>query len=330
MTSATEAGTAPGSAPAEGMVWIPGGTFLMGSSFKDYPEEHPIHPVAVDGFWMDAHTVTVEQFRAFVEATGYVTVAERPLDPAIYPDLDPKLLVAGSLVFHRTRGPVDMMNMWNWWTYVPGADWAHPEGPKSDVRRRGHHPVVHLAWEDVAAHAAWAGKEIPSEAEWEFAARGGLEGATYTWGNDFAPAGKQMANTWQGAFPVTNTKDDGFEGIAPVASFPANGYGLHDMAGNVWEWTADFYTPRHPDEDHAACCVPVNPRVMSPNRSYDPGDPGAQHIPRHVIKGGSHLCAPSYCWRYRPAARQAQMVETSMAHIGFRCIVRPQRRAPSA
>ena len=330
MTSATQADAAPGPAPAEGMVWIPGGTFTMGSNFRDYPEEHPPHPVQVDGFWMDEHTVTVAEFQAFVEATGYVTVAERPLDPAMYPDLPPEKLVAGSLVFKRTRGPVDLMNMWNWWTYIPGASWAHPEGPKSNVRTRDWHPVVHVAWEDVAAYAAWAGKELASEAEWEFAARGGLEGATYTWGNEFTIGGKMMANTWQGQFPHQNTKEDGFEGTAPVMSFPANGYGLYDMAGNVWEWTADFYTPRHPDEEQHECCVPVNPRVMSPNKSYDPSDPGAQHIPRHVIKGGSHLCAPNYCWRYRPAARQAQMVDTSMAHIGFRCVVRPKKQLPSA
>ena len=311
-----------GAPPAEHMAWIPGGTFMMGSNLSKYLEEGPAHPVSVDGFWMDEHTVTVGEFRRFVQETGYVTVAERPLDPATYPDLDPAVLVPGSMVFRKARGPVDLTNMANWWSYMPGGDWAHPEGPKSHVKRREAHPVVHVAWEDIEAYAAWAGKELPTEAEWEFAARGGLDGAIYTWGNDFAPGGRMMVNTWQGKFPWQNTKEDRFEGTAPVGSFPANGYGLYDMAGNVWEWTADFYRPRHPDECLDGCCTPVNPRSVTPDDSFDPDDPGAGHIPRRVLKGGSHLCAPNYCWRYRPAARQAQMVDSSMSHIGFRCVVR--------
>ena len=315
--------TAPVKAPSntKGMVWIPGGEFTMGSDLEDYPEEHPLRRVRVDGFWMDEHTVTVAEFRRFVKETGYVTVAERPLDPAYYPNADPALLVPGSMVFHRTRGPVDLTNMKNWWRYVPGASWKHPEGPNSTTGGRERHPVVHVAWEDVEAYAAWAGKELPTEAEWEFAARGGLDGALYCWGDEFTPKGKHLANTWQGEFPWENLETDGFVGTAPVASFRPNGYGLFDMAGNVWEWTSDFYSLQEGGEVHS-CCVPENPRVASPEGSYDAADPGGAHIPRKVIKGGSHLCAPNYCRRYRPAARQPQMVETGMAHIGFRCIIR--------
>jgi formylglycine-generating enzyme required for sulfatase activity len=303
------------------MVWIPGGSFLMGSN-DFYAEERPVHEVTVDGFWMDEHQVTVAEWRRFVKATGYVTMAERPLNPADYPDADPALLVPGSLVFHRTRGPVPLDNYMNWWSYVPGAGWRHPEGPGSTLDGRDRHPITHVASEDVTAYAAWAGRELPTEAEWEFAARGGLEGKIYTWGDEFAPRGKMMANTWQGEFPWENQLLDRFERTSPVGSFPPNGYGLYDMAGNVWEWTADFYTPHHDEEPQHACCgPPANPRVTSPEMSYETGRPG-EHIPRRVVKGGSHLCAPNYCLRYRPAARQAQAVETSTGHIGFRCIVR--------
>ena len=319
----------PGQPPDKHMVWIPGGVFTMGSDHDLYPEEGPTHRVSVDGFWIDEHAVTVAEFRRFVKATGYVTVAERPLDPAYYPNADPALLVPGSLVFKKAAGPVPMHSIHFWWSYVPGADWQHPEGARSNIGGRERHPVVHVAWEDVEAYARWAGKELPTEAEWEFAARGGLEGKFYTWGDEFAPRGKIMANCWQGEFPWQNLKQDGYEGTAPVGSFPPNGYGLYDMAGNVWEWTADFYLARHPGEVMHACCVPANPRVESPEGSFDLGDPGGAHIPRRVIKGGSHLCAPNYCLRYRPAARQPQMVETSMAHIGFRCIVRPPKQEPS-
>jgi formylglycine-generating enzyme required for sulfatase activity len=321
----TRAATAPpGTPPAPNMKWIPGGSFLMGSDLAQYPEEGPPHTVTVDGFWMDQYTVTVDDFRKFVRATGYRTVAERPLDPAYYPNADPAALVPGSMVFQKPAGRVAMDHIRNWWGWVPGACWKHPEGPRSTVAKRERHPVVHVAWEDVQAYAAWAGKEIPTEAEWERAARGGLEGAMFTWGNDENPKKRFMANHWQGEFPWQNLKQDGYEGTSPVGSFPANGYGLYDMAGNVWEWTSDFFTPRHPDDVSHACCVPTNPRVVSPDNSYDLSDPGGAHIPRRVIKGGSHMCAPNYCLRYRPAARQPQMVETSMGHIGFRCIVRPQ------
>jgi sulfatase modifying factor 1 len=306
------------------MSWVPGGTFLMGSDLELYPEERPPHSVTLDGFWIDQHQVTVQEFRQFVRATGYKTVAERPLDPAYYPNADPDLLVPGSMVFQKAKGPVPLSDIRNWWFWVPGACWKHPEGPRSNVAKRERHPVVHVAWEDVQAYADWAGKEIPTEAEWEYAARGGLDGALFTWGNEEHPRNRMMANTWQGEFPWQNLRKDGYEGTSPVGSFPPNGYGLYDMAGNVWEWTSDFYTSRHPDEVTHACCVPTNPRVESPEGSYDLSDPGGAHIPRRVIKGGSHMCAPNYCLRYRPAARQPQMVETSMGHIGFRCIVRPK------
>jgi formylglycine-generating enzyme required for sulfatase activity len=302
------------------MTWVPGGAFRMGSP-DWYPEERPVHRVEVDGFWMDEHPVTVAEFRRFVKATGYVTVAERPLDPAQYPDADPTLLVPGALVFHRTPGPVDLRDYRAWWSYVPGARWNAPEGPGSTTGGLERHPVTQVAFEDAEAYARWAGKELPTEAEWEFAARGGLDQATYPWGDEFAPKGRMMANTWQGEFPWQNHLLDRYERTSPVRSFPPNGHGLYDVAGNVWEWTADFFTPRHPDEADHACCAPRNPRVATPDGSYDVGRPG-ETIPRRVTKGGSHLCAPNYCHRYRPAARQGEAVDTSTGHIGFRCIVR--------
>jgi formylglycine-generating enzyme required for sulfatase activity len=305
------------------MVWVPGGTFLMGSN-DFYPEERPARHVAVDGFWMDRYPVTVAEFRRFVKATGYVTVAERPLDPADYPGAKPDLLVPGSLVFQKARGPVDLSDYHNWWAYMPGASWKQPEGPGSNLTGRNKHPVTHVAYEDAETYARWAGKELPTEAEWEFAARGGLEGAVFAWGNEFAPNGQMMANTWQGQFPWQNLGLDGYEGTSPVGSFPPNGYGLYDMGGNVWQWTCDFFTIHQPDAVAHPCCAPHNPRVAQPEQgTFAIGQPGAD-IPRRVMKGGSHLCAPNYCLRYRPAARQAEMVDTSTAHIGFRCIVRPE------
>jgi formylglycine-generating enzyme required for sulfatase activity len=308
------------------MVWIPGGTFRMGSE-DFYPEERPVHPVTVDGFWMDDHPVTVAEFRRFVKATGHVTLAEKPLDPADYPDADPDLLVPGSLVFQRTSGPVDLDHYRNWWSWVPGAQWRFPEGPGSNVAGRDRHPVTHVAFEDAVAYATWAGKELPTEAEWEFAARGGLDGATYAWGDEFAPRGRQMANTWQGEFPWQNLLLDKYERTSPIRSYPPNGYGLFDVAGNVWEWTSDYYTPSHPDPVVHACCGPpgprLNPRVTSAEASHNVGGPG-ERFPRMVVKGGSHLCAPNYCHRYRPAARSPQTIETSMGHLGFRCIVRSE------
>ena len=313
MGTTTGAGVASGLAR---MVRVPGGTFLMGDE-RFYPEERPVHRVTVDGFWMDEQLVTNAEFRRFVRATGYVTVAERPLDPGAYPGVDPELLVPGSLVFRRARGPVDLSDYRNWWAYVPGACWARPEGPDSHLGGRDRHPVVHVTPEDAEAYATWAGKELASEAEWEFAARGGLEGAVFVWGDEFAPRGRRMANTWQGDFPWQNLAGGRHAGTtSPVRPFRPNGYGLYDMAGNVWEWTCDFYTLGHPGEVAKACCVPRNPRVARPTPT------GPQTIPRKVIKGGSHLCAPNYCLRYRPAARQGEAVDTSTGHIGFRCIVR--------
>ncbi len=302
------------------MTWIPGGTFQMGSA-DFYPEERPVHRVTVDGFWIDTGPVTVQEYRRFAKATGYVTVAQRPPDPADYPEADPALLVPGSLVFHRTEGPVDLRDFRNWWAYVPRADWRHPAGPGTNSRDRERHPVTQVAYQDADAYAAWAGKELPTEAEWEYAARGGLDGAVYAWGDEFAPGGQMMANTWQGRFPWENRLTDGYEGTSPVGSFPANGYGLHDMTGNVWEWTCDYFFPRHVSSAADSCCGPRNPRVSSPPRSWSVPGPGAQ-LPHKVIKGGSHLCAPNYCLRYRPAARQSEAIDTATCHLGFRCVIR--------
>ena len=317
MTSAqSEAPTKP---PFENMVWIPGGTFLMGSD-KHYPEEAPAHEVTVEGFWMDEHTVTNEAFRKFVDATKHVTSAERAPKAEDYPGAKPELLVPASVVFNKPRQRVDLRDCYNWWIYVPGANWRHPEGPASSLKGRAKHPVVHVAYEDVEAYAKWIGKELPTEAEWEFAARGGLNGAEFVWGDAFTPNGKHMANTWQGEFPWQNLKEDGFEGTAPVGSFPPNGYGLYEMAGNVWEWTTDWYQEHK--EIPQSCCANFNPRGGERDKSYDPNMPDIR-IPRKVMKGGSHLCAPNYCRRYRPAARFPQPIDTSTCHVGFRCVVRP-------
>jgi formylglycine-generating enzyme len=304
-------------APHSGMVWIPGGTFSMGSE-DHYPEEAPTHKVSVDGFWMDQHTVTNAEFSRFVKKTRYVTSAERRPDPADYPGAKEDLLVAASVVFQQPAQRV-AMDPYNWWTYVPEADWRQPQGPGSSVKRRPDHPVVHVAWEDVEAYADWAGKEVATEAEWEFAARGGLEGATYAWGEELTPDGHWMANTWQGEFPIRNTGEDGHTGTAPVGSYPPNGYGLVDMIGNVWEWTSDWYAGYAPPAH--ACCSIENPRGGQREGSHDPAQSGTQ-IPRKVMKGGSHLCAPNYCQRYRPAARMAQPIDTSTSHLGFRLVSR--------
>jgi formylglycine-generating enzyme len=318
MTETTTAKPAPPS--LKGMVRIETGTFAMGcESF--YPEERPVHGVTVDSFWIDEHPVTVAEFRRFVKATGYVTSAEIVPTAEDYPDADPDLLVAGSLVFRRTAGPVDLRDYRNWWQWTPGACWRHPEGMDSTLHGRERHPVTHIAHADASAYAAWAGKRLPTEAEWEYAARGGLDGAIFPWGDDPAPKGRAMANTWQGEFPWQNLLTDGYEATSPVGRYPANGYGLHDMTGNVWEWTDDFFTSRHVEPAPSPCCAPRNPRVLEPAAdSYGSGPDAA--IPRRVIKGGSHLCAPNYCLRYRPAARQGEAIDTSTSHIGFRCVVR--------
>jgi formylglycine-generating enzyme required for sulfatase activity len=295
-------------AVTDGMVHVPAGTFRMGSE-DFYPEERPVREVEVGAFWIDAAPVTVGEFRRFVRATGHVSVAERPLAPEDYPEADPELLVPGSLVFSPPPGPVALDDVRAWWRYVPGACWQRPEGPRSDTYTRGRHPVTQVAHEDAAAYAAWAGKALPTEAEWERAARGGLDGAAFAWGDEERPGGVPLANTWQGEFPWRNSAEDGYAGTSPVGAFPPNGFGLHDMCGNVWEWTADWFTPTHDTAPPAPCCPP-------PAEQHD------ESVPLRVIKGGSHLCAPVYCLRYRPAARQGEAIDTSTSHLGFRCVVR--------
>ena len=306
--------------PYPDMVWIPGGTFQMGSE-RHYPEEAPVHRVTVDGFWMDACPITNASFREFVEVTGHTTFAEIPPNPDDYPGAIPEMMYAGSLVFEKPPVRVDLRDSRQWWSFVRGADWLHPRGSGSNLRGLSRHPVVHVAYSDAEAFATWVGKVLPTEAEWEFAARGGLDGAEYAWGDEMMPGGRHMANTWQGEFPWQNQQLDGWEFTSPVDAFPPNAYGVYDMIGNTWEWTSDWYQPRHPAEKEKACCIPRNPRGGLAHQSYDPRDPRTR-IPRKVLKGGSHLCAPNYCRRYRPAARFPEPIDTSASHVGFRCIVR--------
>jgi formylglycine-generating enzyme len=305
---------------ARDMVWVPGGTFRMGSN-KHYPEEAPSHRVTVDGFWIDRTPVTNRQFKAFVKATGHVTTAEITPDPADYPGALPHMLYAGSLTFTPPRHLVDLRDWSQWWSFLKGADWRHPHGPGSNINVLDHHPVVHVSFSDALAYAKWARKELPTEAEWEFAARGGLDDEEFAWGNAFTPGGRHMANTWQGEFPHQNLGEDGYERTSPVKAFPPNDYGLHDMIGNVWEWTDDWYSARHEADAPKACCIPQNPRGGREGASYDSCQPNIR-IPRKVLKGGSHLCAPNYCRRYRPAARHAEPIDTSTSHVGFRCVKR--------
>jgi sulfatase modifying factor 1 len=293
------------------MISLEGGTYLMGSD-AHYPEERPVREVGVGPFLIDEHPVTNDEFHRFVAATGHVTVAEKAPNPSDYPSADPRLLHPGSAVFRRPAGPVSLRDPYLWWSYVPGASWRHPEGPGTALEGRGSHPVVHVAFGDAAAYAAWAGKELPTEVEWEYAARGGLEAAVFPWGDEQTPGGRVMANTWEGAFPWQNLLLDGYETTSPVGSFPPNGFGLYDVVGNVWEWTSDWYRERHGADPRSPCCAPPSGR--------QPDDP--PHLARRTIKGGSHLCAPSYCFRFRPAARQSETVDTSTSHLGFRCIVR--------
>jgi formylglycine-generating enzyme len=307
------------------MIQIPAGRFHMGSG-EFYPEEAPVREVEVHAFAIDRGPVTVAQFARFVAETRYLTLAERSPDPATYPDADPSLLREGSVVFHPTPGPVPLNDPFRWWAYVPGASWRHPWGPDSDNSERDDHPVTHVAFEDAEAYAKWAGKQLPSEAEWEYAARGRLDGAVFAWGDDERPGGELMANFWQGEFPWRNTGAKGWRGTSPVGLFPANGFGLDDVTGNVWEWTTDHYSAPGPVPAVAPspCCKPPPPHTEISDASCDVGRPGAS-IPSRVIKGGSHLCAPSYCLRYRPAARQPEAIDTSTSHIGFRCIIRDAR-----
>lgn len=310
---------APSSSAPPGMQWVPGRTFMMGSDHH-YPEEAPAHPVYVDGFWMHETPVTNAHFMEFVQATGYVTLAEKAPNPEDYPGAQPQMLRAGSLVFVQPRlviGP----DISQWWAFQFGANWRRPLGRKSDLVGKLDHPVVHIAWSDANAYADWAGLDLPTEAEWELAAWGGREGSEFSWGDELMPEGKTMANTWQGSFPTQTEKRPGHERTSRVGSFPPNGYGLYDMIGNVWEWTTDYWSTNHPQPAQSPCCIPSNPRGGSMETSLDQQQPEIR-FPRRVLKGGSHLCAPNYCRRYRPAARHAQPEDTSMSHVGFRCIKR--------
>ena len=302
------------------MAWIPGGTFLMGSD-NHYPEEAPRHPVKVDGFWISTTPVTNRQFSRFVEETGYITMAEKAPDPKDYPGALPEMLRAGSLVLTPPKR-VEGRDIGQWWKFKFGANWRKPLGGISDLRGKLDHPVVHVAYCDALAYAQWAGLDLPTEAEFEFAAKGGLEDLEYAWGDELMPGGVAMANTWQGVFPIKSTKPKGRERTSPVGSFPANGYGVYDMIGNVWEWTNDYWTTRHPEPAPSPCCIPRNPRGGEALASFDPQQPNIR-IARRVLKGGSHLCTPDYCRRYRPAARHAEPEDTSTSHVGFRCVKRP-------
>ena len=286
------------------LVWIPAQTATLGSD-QHYPEEGPVREVVVEGFSIQTHPVTNAAYAQFVDATGYVTVAERPLDPADFPGAPAENLQPGSMVFRRTSGPVDLRHLGQWWNWTPGASWRRPVGPNSSIANRADHPVVHVAYEDAQAYADWAGLEIPTEAEWEIAARGGLNHATYTWGDKPEQPGERLANYWHGEFPWR--PEPGYGRTSPVGDFAPNGYGLFDMAGNVWEWTSDWYAD---DRAGDPCCEAG---------SYDSAQPQFR-VPRKVIKGGSFLCADNYCLRYRPAARRPQMIDTGMSHIGFRCL----------
>jgi len=315
---------APVGAPA-GMVWIPGGEFSMGSidptglSCCGGPDPmndaRPIHRVSVDGFWMDQNQVTNSAFSRFVRETGYITVAERELDPAEFPHADPSTLQPGALVFSPPSSVYNLTEFRQWWQWVPGAYWKQPEGPGSKLKGREKHPVVHIAYDDAKAYAAWAGKRLPTEAEWEFAARGGVAGSLYTWGNELCPDGKWMANIWQGKFPVQNTAEDGFERTAPVGSFPPNGYGLFDMAGNVWEWCLDWYRP---DTYKLRAREGLARNPQGPNSSFDPKEPG---LAKRITRGGSFLCTDQYCTRYMVGTRGKSEPASGACHLGFRCVM---------
>ena len=294
------------------MVLIDGGTFRMGSE-EFYPDEKPVYEREVDSFWIDRFEVTNEQYARFVDETGYLTVAEREMDPADFPGAARADLVPGALVFTPTAGPVDLRNWRNWWRWVPGASWRHPLGPGSSIEDRLNHPVVHVSFEDATNYALWSDSRLPTEAEHEYAARGGVDGARFAWGDEPYPGGVPQANSWLGHFPYDN---QGVGGTAPVGSYPANGYGLFDMIGNVWEWTSDYYTPRH---------VRLSDRPVDAGKRQNllavaSAEEGFPRTPRRVLKGGSHLCSPEYCLRFRPAARSPQAEDTGMSHVGFRCV----------
>ena len=319
---------APSAAPS-GMVWIPGGEFSMGArdpldgndvvGMQATTDSRPIHRVQVDGFWMDASEVTNAQFAQFVAATGYVTVAERPLDAKDFPGASPQDLVAGSVVFSPPGHAVPLDNHLQWWTFVPGANWRHPQGPASSIEGRENFPVVHVAYEDAEAYASWAGKRLPTEAEWEFAARGGLSGKLYPWGDEFMPGGRWMANIHQGHFPDQDTAADRFAGVAAVAQFPSNGYGLFDVGGNVWEWVTDWYRPDYYAQLAAAGAMVRNP--AGPQVSLDPAEPG---VMKRVQRGGSFLCTDQYCSRYMVGTRGKGEPSTGTNHLGFRCVQSPR------
>ena len=314
---------APGPAP-EGMVWIPSGEFSMGSDLASEAicglpgttkDSQPVHRVYVDGFWMDKTEVTNEQFEKFVKATKYITVAERAPTAAEFPTAPPENLVAGSVVFTPPDHLVSLEDHYQWWSYVKGANWRHPLGPNSDIKGKEKYPVVQIAYEDAVAYAKWAGKRLPTEAEFEFAARGGLEGKLYAWGNELKPGGKWMANIFQGQFPYKDTGEDGFAGIAPVAQFPTNGYGLYDMAGNVWEWCSDWYRPDYYAQLASAGGVTRNPQ--GPDSPFDPSEPTEK---KRVLRGGSFLCSDQYCTRYMVGTRGKGEISSGSNHLGFRCV----------
>ena len=304
----------PGPSP-DGMVWIPGGTFWMGCEGCGMPDALPTHVVSVAGFWMDRTPVTNVEFARFVNETGYVTVAERPLDPREFPGVPADALVPGSAVFRATASAVPLDNPLRWWRYIPGASWKHPEGAASSMNDRGNHPVVHVTFEDVLAYAKWAGKRLPTEAEFEFAARGGLDRQMYPWGNELHPGGKAVANIWQGRFPERDRAEDGYAGTSPVTAFPPNGFGLYDVGGNVWHWCADWYRPDAYVSRAQAGAVTHNPQ--GPADSYDPNEPGAK---KRVVRGGSYLCTDQYCARYLVGSRGKAEISSGTSNLGFRLV----------
>ncbi len=313
-TPAISRAAASGPAPA-GMTWIPGGEFWMGCDDCDMPDARPVHLVSVSGFWMDATPVTNDQFAAFVKATGYATVAERRPDPADFPGVPLDKLQPGAVVFTPPNHPVSLRDYTQWWSYLPGASWRHPEGRSTDLKGRGSHPVVHVAWEDVNAFAQWTGKRLPTEAEFEFAARGGLDRARYAWGNDLKPGGKAVANVWEGSFPDTNTREDGYYRTSPVTAFPPNGYGLYDIGGNVWQWCADWYRPDYYSTFADPDVATRDPR--GPDSSFDPDEPAVR---KRVTRGGSFLCSSEYCQRFLVGSRGKSEISTGSSNLGFRLV----------